>query len=117
MWKAVGKGRRGEGQNTVAAISEAEEMTSDLRQNKTMKRADNCSSHNQLQLECGCSLPLVSAACSSDLQNTEKMPVAEGMLNGKKVLVLRDSGSSCVLVRKCLVEHSRMFGRAQQRAQ
>ena len=52
-------------------------------------------------------MPLMSAACSSDLQNTEKMPIAEGMLNGKKVLVLRDSGSSCVVVRKGLIEHSR----------
>ena len=35
------------------------------------------------------------------------MPIAEGMLNGEKVLVLRDSGSSCVVVRKGIIEHSR----------
>ena len=72
-----------DGQNTVAAISEVKEMAADLRQNKPMKDTDHCSSHNQLQLKCGCSLPLVSAASSSDLQNTEKMPVSKRMLNGK----------------------------------
>ena len=82
-------------------------MTADLRQNKPMKGTDYCSSHNQLQLKCGCSLPLMSAACSSDLQKAENMPIAEGMLNGKKVLVLRDSGSSCVVVKEGLIEHSR----------
>ncbi|GFR83116.1 reverse transcriptase [Elysia marginata] len=32
------------------------------------------------------------------------MPVAVGWLNGKKVKVLRNSGSSCVVIRKGLIE-------------
>ena len=60
--------KKRKGQNTVAAISEVKKMSADLRQNKPMNDTDHCSSHNQLQLKCGCSLPLMSAACSSDLQ-------------------------------------------------
>ena len=55
------------------------------------------------ELKCGCTLPVLSAACMED-SRYPKMPVADGLLDGKRVKVLRDSGCSCVVVRRGLIE-------------
>ncbi|GFR95828.1 reverse transcriptase [Elysia marginata] len=46
---------------------------------------------------------ILSAACTE--KRGPKMPVADGMLNGIRVKVLRDSGCSCVVVRRGLLEN------------
>ncbi|GFR86468.1 reverse transcriptase [Elysia marginata] len=76
----------------------------DNQSRPTACKKTHCSSHDQFELKCGCILPMMSAACFADVQASAKMPVAVGWLNGKKVTVLRDSGSSCVVIRKGLVE-------------
>ncbi|GFN76485.1 reverse transcriptase [Plakobranchus ocellatus] len=59
------------------------------------------------ELKCGCRLPTMSAACIGHSQKTNgDMPVARRRLNGQSVRVLRDSGSSCVVIKKGLAEGS-----------
>ena len=59
--------------------------------------------HQAKQAACGCKWPVVSsAACSGFVQSRTQMPTAKGSLDGVKVTVLRDSGSSCVVIRKGL---------------
>ncbi|GFS06936.1 reverse transcriptase, partial [Elysia marginata] len=59
----------------------------------------------QGQLDCGCTAPLVSAACHGEDKPTEgPMPVAKGRLNeAYDVQVLRDSGCSCVVVKESFI--------------
>ncbi|XP_071791644.1 uncharacterized protein [Asterias amurensis] len=53
-----------------------------------------------VELSCGHSIPLISAACTMG----HNMPVKEGRLGDKRVSVLRDSGCSAIVVRLDLVE-------------
>ena len=53
-------------------------------------------------MECGCPINMLTAACAK-VTSSDSMPVALGMLNGKQVEVLRDSGCSCVVVKRDLV--------------
>ena len=46
----------------------------------------------------------MSCACVGHTQTSPGMPVASGFLDGTKVTVLRDSGSSCVVVRQGLLK-------------
>ena len=60
-------------------------------------------------LQCGHKLPVLSAGCTVGAH----MPVCDGMLNGKKVTVLRDTGCSTVVVRTELVHESEYTGESQ----
>ena len=60
-------------------------------------------------LQCGHKLPLLSAGCTVGAQ----MPVCDGMLNGKRVEVLRDTGCSTVVVRADLVNEGQYTGESQ----
>ncbi|GFO50194.1 gypsy retrotransposon integrase-like protein 1 [Plakobranchus ocellatus] len=101
--------KRRESRKNVAAITRGAEPPSSDHQSV------NCPSHNHIELKCGCTLPMLSAACSGHVQTSPKMPVVDGWVNGKKVKVLRDSGSSCVVVRKGLVkQHVKKNGKQQQ---
>ena len=60
-------------------------------------------------LQCGHKLPVLSAGCTMGTQ----MPVCEGMLNGKSVEVLRDTGCSSIVVRAGLVDESQYTGEKQ----
>ena len=51
---------------------------------------------------CPCKDTVISAACTGHVQVTQRMPTAVGYLDGRKVTVLRDSGCSCVVIRKGL---------------
>ena len=57
--------------------------------------------------ECGLHHPVVADACR--LQNkVQKMPVADGTIEGKPVSVLRDTGYSTVVVRQSLVPDGKL---------
>ncbi|XP_041477315.1 uncharacterized protein LOC121425354 [Lytechinus variegatus] len=60
-------------------------------------------------LQCGHKLPVISAGCTVGTD----MPVYKGMLDGKPAIVLRDSGSSIVIVRSGLVEKENFTGEKQ----
>ena len=65
-------------------------------------------SHDRVNLPCGHSLPMLSAACSENI--VQKMPVVIGLVGDKKVNVLRDSGCSSAVIRKDLVQETQLTG-------
>lgn len=70
----------------------------------TLTTEQESNSHASLELKCGCTVPVVSAVCTANGKHEfAGMPVATGYLDGKRVTVLRDSGCSCVVVRKGLL--------------
>ena len=71
------------------------------------------SGEGEVRLECGHELPLVSALCRNK-EKMKSMPVVSGILNGKEVSVLRDSGCSTAVVRKDLVLDCQMTGKIQR---
>ena len=76
--------------------------------------AHECCTHgDKVRLECGHELPLVSALCRNK-EKMKSMPVVSGILNGKEVSVLRDSGCSTAVVRKDLVLDCQMTGKIQR---
>ena len=76
--------------------------------------AHECCTHgDKVRLECGHELPLFSALCRNK-ENIKSMPVVCGILNGKEVSVLRDSGCSTAVVSKDLVLDCQMIGKIQR---
>ena len=65
-------------------------------------------SRDRVNLQCGHSLPVLSAVCCDNL--VQSMPVVSGMVGDRKVNVLRDSGCSCAVVRKDLVHETQLTG-------
>ncbi|XP_072179686.1 uncharacterized protein [Diadema setosum] len=63
---------------------------------------------DRVQLPCGHSLPMLSAACSENV--VRKMPVVIGAVGGKRATVLRDSGCSSAVIREDLVDKSQLTG-------
>ncbi|XP_070545582.1 uncharacterized protein [Ptychodera flava] len=64
-----------------------------------------------VELKCGHALPVISMTSLSENQpSVSKMPVVDGIVNGQKVKVLRDSGCNGVVIRKGLVDPSQMTG-------
>lgn len=59
-----------------------------------------------VKLICGHKLPLLSAGCTVGMN----MPTRQGLVNGKHVEVLRDTGSSTVIVRDNLVHPDQYTG-------
>jgi len=62
----------------------------------------DCEDSESPSMNCGCPVHMLTAACAK-VTSGDSMPVALGMLNGKQVEVLRDSGCSCVVVKRDLV--------------
>ena len=54
---------------------------------------------------CPCKNTVITAACTGHVISAPKMPIAVGFIDGKEVTVLRDSGCSCVVVRKGLASN------------
>ena len=75
------------------------------------EHSKKCVAHESMELKCGCALPVVSAACLQDEHESPRMPVATGWVNGKRVTVLRDSGCSCVVVKKGLLPPTKGNGK------
>lgn len=73
-----------------------------------------CMENGRLKLSNGESVPVVSGACDqhSKLPNDHNMPVSKGLINGKVVKVLRDTGCSSAAVRASLVKAEQMTGEA-----
>ena len=67
----------------------------------------NCTDH--VKLNCGHSLPLMSAACSRD-HVVRQMPVTMGLIRSKQISVLRDSGCSGAVVKEDLVQSNQLTG-------
>ena len=68
-----------------------------------------CVKDNRVQLQCGHSLPVLSAACSEEV--VEKMPGTTGFVGRNRVSVLRDSGCSSAVIKEDLVDASQMTGK------
>ena len=62
----------------------------------------------EVQLKCGCKLPVIADACQNN--SGLRMPVKSGLFSGKKVSVLRDTGCSTVVVRESLVPSEMLTG-------
>jgi len=61
----------------------------------------------EVELKCGCSVPVIADACRS---GTERMPVCEGFVGEQKVSLLRDTGCSTVVIKRCLVNDEQLTG-------
>ena len=73
--------------------------------------ADDDVSNDQLELKCGCSMPILNACkLNSAVHN---MPVVTGHIAGKPVSVLRDTGCSTLVVRRSLVHDKQLTGKVQ----
>lgn len=57
---------------------------------------------------CGSKVPVMSAACSTNC--VRQMPVKQGVIDGKVVSVLRDSGCSTAVIRRSLISSSQLTG-------
>jgi len=66
---------------------------------------------DQVELKCGCIAPLLAQACEVDRQLKGKMPVSEGVVNGKTVSLLRDTGCSMIVVKRSLVADEQLTGK------
>jgi len=66
---------------------------------------------DQVELKCGCIAPLLAQACDVDRQLKGKMPVSEGVVNGKTVSLLRDTGCSTIVVKRSLVADEQLTGK------
>ena len=67
-----------------------------------------CRDDDHVTLRCGHQLPIMSAACKD--HKLSRMPVREGLIGGRRVSVLRDSGCSGVVVRRDLVADDSLTG-------
>ena len=71
-----------------------------------------CIHDNKVRLECGHELPVINGLCKDGMGKS--MPVVQGVLNGKLVTVLRDTGCSSAVVRQELVKDEQLTGRIQR---
>ena len=71
-----------------------------------------CIHDNKVRLKCGHELPVINGLCKNGMGKS--MPVVQGVLNGKLVTVLRDTGCSSAVVRKELVKDEQLTGRIQR---
>ena len=66
--------------------------------------------------DCGTHLPVIADACHAPDKShkTQRMPVAEGFVEGRPVSVLRDTGCSANVVRRSLVSDDKLTGQVEQ---
>ena len=63
--------------------------------------------------DCGTQLPVIADACHAP-DKAQRMPVAEGSVEGKPVSVLRDTGCTTIVVRRSLVPDNQLTGQEEQ---
>ena len=63
--------------------------------------------------DCGTHLPVIADACHAP-DKTQRLPVAEGSVEGKPVSVLRDTGCTTIVVRRSLVPDDQLTGQEEQ---
>lgn len=76
----------------------------------TSQRSCGAMLEPEAMLSCGCVVPFIAEACSLGRTYSARMPIAEGHLFGHKVMVLRDTGCSTVVVRRSLVPDNCLTG-------
>ncbi|KAJ8030959.1 hypothetical protein HOLleu_27522 [Holothuria leucospilota] len=67
-------------------------------------------SGQNVKLECGHELPVVSAVCTRGTG----MPICKGFVGTKEVTVMRDTGCSVIVVKRNLVEDDQLLGKTQK---
>ena len=75
---------------------------------KTDSHVCNALLSREIELRCGCKLPVIADSCFKEGLN--RMPVTYGSLGGQRVSVLRDTGCSTVVVRRSLVSEHQLTG-------
>lgn len=63
--------------------------------------------------DCGLHHPVITDACQSNCKSSN-MPVVDGLLENRPVKVLRDSGCSTVVVRRCLISEDKLTGQVER---
>ena len=76
-----------------------------LNQNSAHGSRDNIDDGEWLELKNGERVRVLNAACLENVEENQ-MPVVTGVVGGKAVQVLRDTGCSGVIIKKSLVEES-----------
>jgi len=77
---------------------------------------DESQGDSEVKLACGCMLPVVAGAFSHEGERkfkcicARKTPCGVGSVNGHKVKVMRDTGSTTCVVKRSLVEAEQMTG-------
>ena len=77
---------------------------------------ENESTCREVELSCGCKVPIVAGAMSPEGQrklehwHTQKTPCCVGTVNGVEVIALRDTGSTTCVVKTELVRPEQMTG-------
>ena len=75
------------------------------------QKSHNCTINDKdLELKCGCTIPISANLCAEDYDN---LSVYNGTVHGKTVNVLRDSGCTGVVIRKELVDPNEFTGELQ----
>ena len=78
--------------------------------------SQQCDKSQEVQLACGCRLPIVAGSFSLDGRQklgqweTQMMPCASGQVNDKAVSVIKDTGSTVCMVRASLVKPEQITG-------
>ena len=81
---------------------------------QTNKLRKCCVNENDVTLECGHKLPLMSAACNKDnAGKIKEMPISTGYIGETEISVLRDTGCSGAVVKLDLVNKEQFTGETQ----
>jgi hypothetical protein len=66
----------------------------------------------QVELKCGCTLPVLGEACDARTGlKRPTLPVVQGKVFGKDINVLRDTGCTAIVVKRDLVPEEKLTGR------
>jgi len=77
---------------------------------------DESQGDGEVKLACGCMLPVIAGTLSPDGQTKLKqwqaqmVPCSRGRINGTRIIVMRDTGSTTCVVKKSLVKLEQMTG-------
>ncbi|PIK47158.1 hypothetical protein BSL78_15966 [Apostichopus japonicus] len=96
---------RGRGNFERAAGCENPNAQDKKNSKKRDESAGACQAHRGHEPMGAQNLPVISAVCVN-----ENMPVMEGLLEGHRTMVLRDTGCSTVVVRRKFVDESKFTG-------
>ena len=76
-----------------------------------MKHTSNALLAPQVELKCGCTLPVLAEACSVEYDAKQStLPLTKGKLFDRNVDVLRDTGCTAIVVKRDLVSDDRLTG-------
>ena len=102
--------------NRMAAMYQINDQEAAIS-NYSYRESHNCDESQgdgEVELACGCVLPVVAGALSPDGQpklkqwQTQMVPCSTGRINGTRTIVMRDTGSTTCVVKKSLVKPEQM---------